>query len=493
MKKQTVPKVEEPVTPALPDQPEVVLAAQVEQSSDEHAVENLSENLAEHLVEISSEELAENQRSQKLLSWLPGILLVIILAGTGLAAYRWIVVRPRLQAQQKLVTAPVERRTLTLIVAANGTIQPQRSINLSPKEPGRLKTLLVKEGDTVVQGQVLAFMDDADLQGQKTQAAGQLAAARANLEKLRAGNRPQDIAQAQARLRDAQVTLRQSNDDLQRNQEIFQQGAISRQDFNQSLKERDSAQARVVEAQQALSLLQVGARPEEIAQAQAQVLQQQGVLQDVQTKISDRVIRAPFTGVVSRKFADPGAFVTPTTAGSAVASATSSSILSLAATNQVVADVAESNIAQIHRGQKVMFQADAYPGKTFVAEVSEIAVESTLEQNVTSFEVKARILSPAAQLRSGMNVDATFQAGQVPNVLVVPTVAITRQPQETGVFVLAGDRQPLFKPITTGVTVGDKTEVKSGLAGKEQVLITFPPGFRPRTEPRSPFGGTPRR
>lgn len=407
------------------------------------------------------------------------------MAGGGYAVYRQLVVIPQQQAKGKVLTAVVERMSLPVTVSANGTIKPERLINVSPKTSGRLKSLLVKEGDRVKQGQILAYMDDSNFRGQLTQAQGQLAAAQANLQKLIAGNRSEDIAQAQAELSNAQASLREAATNLRQNQQLYSSGAISNRDLIASRAAYDSAASEVTRAQQALALQQNGSRPEDIAQARAQVMQQQGAVQNIQTQINDTVIRAPFSGVVSKKYADPGAFVTPTTAGSEVSSATSSSILSLASVNQVVADVAESNISQIRLGQEITFQADAYPGKTFTGRVTQIAVQSTVEQNVTSFEVKAAIASDNQQLlRSGMNVNVEFKAGELKNALVVPTVAIARQENGTGVFVARENNQPVFTPIKTGATVNDKTQVLSGLTGTERVFITFPPGTKPQT--RSP-------
>jgi HlyD family secretion protein len=211
-----------------------------------------------------------------------------------------------------------------------------------------------------------------------------------------------------------------------------------------------------------------------------------GALQNIQAQINDTVIRAPFDGVVTKKFSDPGAFVTPTTSASSVAGAASNSIVTLASTNQVVANLSENNVAQIRLGQKVTIKADAYPGKTFEGKVNQIAAQATVAQNVTSFEVKVALPDAESQklLRSGMNVATEFQVGELKNAIVVPTVAVVRQQRATGVFVAGADNKPVFTRIQTGVTVNNKTEVKSGLKGNERVLITFPPGTRTRSQPR---------
>ncbi len=328
------------------------------------------------------------------------------------------------------------------------------------------------------QGQVLAYMDASNLQGQLHQAQGNLAVATANLQGVTTGNRPQDIAQAKAKLQDAKFALRQTEDDLQRNRALSEAGAISQQAFDIVVTARDRAQAQVKQYQEALALSQAGSRSEDIEQARAQVAAAQGAVQIIQTNLNDMVIRAPFSGIVARKFADPGSFVTPTTAGSSVSSATSSSILSLASTNQIVAEVAEANIAQIHLGLVATIQVDAYTGKTFTGRVTQIATQSVVMQNVTSFEVKTSVSDPQHLLRSGMNVNVVFKAGELTNVLLVPTAAIVQQNNTQGVFVAKDKGDSVFVPIVVGTTVNDKTEVKSGLTGTEHVLLSFPSGTR---------------
>jgi HlyD family secretion protein len=469
-------------------------------------------------------------------NWLLWLLILALLGGIGALVYRQMVIVPKQEAKQRVVTGSVERRNLPIVISANGTVKPERSINVSPKNSGIVKRLLVKEGDIVQTGQIIAYMDDSNFQGQLTQARGQVAQAEANLQKLQAGNRPQDIAQAQAqleevqanlqkaqagnrpqdvaqaqaRLTSAQATLNRTEDDFQRNQQLYSSGAIALQILNQKRADRDSAQAAVTEAQQALALQKAGSRPEDISQlqavvrqrqqaldllkagnrredinqARAQVISARGSLQNIQSQINDTILKAPFDGLVTKKYADPGAFVTPTTAASSVSSSLSSSILSLATANEVVANLAETNIAKIQLGQTVTIRADAFPGKTFTGKVNQIAAQATVEQNVTSFEVKVALDDKERSLRSGMNVEADFQAGQLENTLVVPTASVVRRENSTGVFVSSDTEEPVFKRVQTGVTIDKFTEVKSGLEGNEKVLLSFPPGSRTQSTPR---------
>ncbi|MCL1467718.1 efflux RND transporter periplasmic adaptor subunit, partial [Argonema galeatum] len=404
--------------------------------------------------------------------------------------------------------------------------------------------------------------------------------AQANLNKLLTGNRPQEIAQAQAQLVSAQANLRQTELIFNQNQQLYRAGAISRREVDSSRTSYDTAKAQVEQAHQALNLQQsgtrpeeiaqaraeveqakqalnlqqsgsrpeeilqaraeveqakqalnlqksgtrpeeilqaraqveqakqvlelqrLGARPEEIEQARAQVMTAEGAMQTVQAQLNDTVIRAPFNGIVTRKFADPGSFVTPTTSGSSVSSATSSSILALASTNQIVAKVAETSIPKIKVGLSVTIEADAYPGQSFQGKVVQVATQSTVEQNVTNFEVKMSLDDPKNVLQVGMNVNVTFNVGTLENALVVPTIAIVRQEQGTGVYLVGEEekenRRPKFQPITTGITVAGKTVVVSGVEEGDKVMISFPKGERPASrtpslipgmEPQRPGGG----
>jgi HlyD family secretion protein len=215
----------------------------------------------------------------------------------------------------------------------------------------------------------------------------------------------------------------------------------------------------------------------------------QGAVTIAQRLIDDTTIRAPFAGIIARKYADPGAFVTPTTAGSAVTSATSSSILALASTNEIVAQVAEASIAQIKVGQVATIKVDAYSGKTFAGKVTQVATQSLVQQNVTSFEVKVAVADPQKLLSQGMNVTIDFKAGELNQVLIVPTASIVQEKTAQGVYVSKTGGDPVFTPIVVGTTVNDKTEVKSGLTGNERVLLSFPPGTRKVTPITPPGGG----
>ncbi|MBW4691743.1 MAG: efflux RND transporter periplasmic adaptor subunit [Lyngbya sp. HA4199-MV5] len=424
--------------------------------------------------------------------WAAGLVVVALILGGGYVAFNQMAAAQRRELRRQVQTATVERQTLPVTISANGSVLPERSANVSPKSSGILKQLLVQEGDRVREGQILAYMDASNLQGQYTQARGQLAQAQANLAKIIAGNRPQDIAQAAAQVANDRAALASAESTFEQNQQLFKDGALAQRDLITSRASRDQAAAQVRKSQQALDLQKVGSRSEDVATARAQVLSAQGAVETIQADINDTIIRAPFSGVVTKKYADPGAFVTPSTAGSSASSA-SASIVALASTNQISANVAEANIAQIKVGQSVEITVDAYPGKTFAGKVIQVAAQSTVTQNVTSFEVKSSVSDSENLLRSGMNASVNFKVGTLSDVVVVPTVAIVRQDGTSGVQVISGqqgNRRPEFRPITTSISTDDgKTVVLSGLQEGDRVLTSFPQGDRPQSRTPSLFPG----
>ena len=401
-------------------------------------------------------------------------LLLLVLGGFGV---RQLLVILAERSAPPLLTQPVEQKTVTVTITANGTVEAERSINLSPKTAGVIQTLLVEEGDRIRQGEVLAVMDDANLRGQLTEAQGQLVQQEANLQRVLAGDRPQETAQTQARLRSAQAELEMAEADLNSDEMLYEAGAISRQSYQQTVTARNVAQAAVDEAQQTVALSQIGTRQEEIDQARAQVIAAQGSLETVQTQLDETSVLAPFDGVVVNTYADVGSFVSPSTSGAGNDSDLSSSILELASDQlEVVVNIAESQIGQIQLGQTVQIRVDAFPGELFTGVVDQIAPRATVSQNVTSFEVRIAVDTATSEaLAIGMNVEAEFEVSRLEDALLVPNAAVIRQAEGTGVYVLGEDGDPVFQPIDTGLTAEGQTEVLSGLDEGEQVLVSPPP------------------
>lgn len=444
-------------------------------------------------------------------AWTFGLLLVGVVAGW---IFYWQQARHNQQRQNlDSQTAIVTRQDVIVMVSASGSIRPITPVNVSPKQPGRIISIGVDQGDRVTVGQTLARMDDSNLRGPCLSAVGKLSAAAANLRKLQLGNRPQEIRQARENLNQAQAEIIAVRSTYLGNLALYQAGALGRVAFDGSRSQYLASQERIKALQAQLDLVAAGFRREDIEVARAQVLQARGDLQTIQAQLNDTVIRAPFAGVITQKYADVGAFVTPTTSASATSSATSSSIFALAGQLEGLANVSETDIGSIYPGQPVQLQVDAYPGRIFHGKVRLIAPDSVVVQNVTSFQVRITLpdqasladraslpdqASLAAQgsgkLISGMNFTASFVVGRHLNSLLIPTPAIVTRQGGLGVYLPAAGASPRFQPVRVGATVGTKTEVLAGLSAGQKVLITFPGQRSPNDKPvraSSPFQPSP--
>ncbi len=402
-----------------------------------------------------------------------GLLLAGLIGFGGVVAYSLVSSRPR-QRNLKAQLVPVKVLDLHVRISTSGTVEPVQEVNLSPKAAGQLAKLYVDQGDRVQQGQVIAQMDNRNIQAQLRQQQANLALVEATLAEAVAGSRTEEIAQAQNQVKAAQAQAALTQTRSGRYQQLFRQGAISQDQLQEVLTNERYNLATLHEAQQKLLELSHGTRAEEIAQNRARVAQAKAQLQAVQVQEEDTLIRAPFTGIVTQKYANVGTFVTPTTSASATTSATSTSIVALASLLEILAKVPETDVAQIKPHQQVQIVADAFPGQKFQGQVRLIAPEAVVEQNVTSFQVRVALKTGQSQLRSGMNVDLTFVGDNLKGALVVPTVAIVTQKGQIGVLLPDAQQQPQFHPVTIGFTVDEQTQVIQGLRSGEQVFVRPP-------------------
>ena len=467
--------------------------------------------------------------------WLVGLVLTTLIGSGGYFAYTQFVNKQPTQRQRGL-TVEVKTQDLAVKISASGTAIPIKEVYLSPTRSGRIAQLLVEQGDKVQQGQIIARMEDSEIQAQIAQAAAnvdqaearlalaiagsrpteiaqarsRLAQAEAKLAEAKAGSRPEEISQAQSQVNAAQAQLNLTKERTTRYQQLAQSGAIAQDQLDEVLTNERNAQANlqqaqkkvdllrngtrqeqiiqaeaaVAEARQALQQLLNGTRPEEIAQNTALVAQAKAQLKAVQVQQSDTIITAPFSGTITQKYANVGAFVTPTTSASSTSSATSSSIVAIANNLEVLAKVPERDIGQIRLNQTVEVKADAFPGEKFRGKVRLIAPAAVVEQNVTSFQVRISLETGQNKLRSGMNLDLTFLGESIKDAVVVPTVAIITQKGKTGVMVPDANQQPQFQPVTLGFSLGEQTQILEGLEPGDQVFVYV------QRSPRSRSGGS---
>ncbi|MBE9237726.1 efflux RND transporter periplasmic adaptor subunit [Anabaena aphanizomenioides LEGE 00250] len=467
------------------------------------------------------------------LRWLMGLVAAGVFV-VGTTTVLKVVNRENSKQDISQLTVPVEAKSVTVRITASGKVQPVQSVNISPKSPGLLAELNVEQGETVQKGQIIARMDNSEIKMRILQYQANLEQAKAQLAESEAGSRPEEIAQAKARLAqaqaqlaviragnrsqeidqaraavdaaNAQVELTQSR--VKRYQALAKEGAISQDTLDQYITEDRRAKASLEEAKKRLSLqkagnrdedikrqqavvtqerealrkLENGSRPEEIARLRAAVTAANAQLRQQQVQLEDTIIRAPFSGIVTQRYATLGGYVSPAISASSNASATSTSIIALARGLEILANVPETDIGRIKQGQEVEIVADAYPDQVFKGSVRLIAPEAVVEQGVTSFQVRINIDSGVDKLRSGLNVDVTFLGDHINDALTIPTVAILTENGKTGVLVPDENNKPQFREITIGTQIKNETQVLEGVKTGDLIFINPPKDYKIKKE-----------
>jgi len=355
------------------------------------------------------------------------LIVGLVLIGGGAAVWSLGPGRKR-SRDLSAFTVPAKQGSLPGVVTASGELEALRRVNVSPKRQGLLDALYVDEGDQVQKGQVLARMDAGDF--------------RDRMDELMALERQ---ARAENNVKAAEY---------QRQLQLFRAGAITAAAL-------DDERARYLSTKAAL----------EAARERIQQRQVEG---------EELLIRAPFSGVITERYAEPGAFVTPTTTASATAGATSSSIVELSEGLEVAAKVPESDIGRIRIGQDAFVRVDAFPDQRFSARVRDIAPRAEKVDNVISFEVELSLLNPPPRLRIGMTADVDFQTGRTATNTLVPTVAIVTEDGKPGVLLVGKNDQPLFQPVELGASSGSQTAILKGIQPGTKVFIDLPPWAKKR-------------
>jgi HlyD family secretion protein len=242
----------------------------------------------------------------------------------------------------------------------------------------------------------------------------------------------------------------------------------------------------VNQEREALRKLENGNRPEEIARFKAAVVSVAAQLKQQQVQLEDTIIRAPFSGIITQRYATIGAYVSPAISASSNASATSTSIVALARGLEVLANVPEVDIPQIKQGQKVEIFIDAYPDEVFQGRVRLIAPEAVVDQNVTSFQVRIAIDTGVEKLRSGMNVsEVTFLGNNINNALLIPQELIVTQKGKTGVWLLGKNNKPQFHLVRIGANIDNQIQVVDGLKAGDRIFIDLPKDMQRKSEDSS--------
>jgi HlyD family secretion protein len=297
------------------------------------------------------------------------------------------------------------------LIAGPGRVEPySEDIKIGSELSGRLKSVLVEEGDTIRRGQILAELDNADYRAQVDSARASVGAKDAALRKVINGARRQERDEAWSQVNEARAVMENAQSELHRRQELFAAGVVSREESERYAREADVAKAKYEAAVEQHSLVDDRAREEDRSLAEADLQLAKSQLEEAQARYEKTLIRSPIDGSVLRKHHRSGESVSNS-------STVPDPILTIGdrKTLRVRVDVDETDVGRVRIGQKAYVTADAFRTQRFWGRVVRVG-QQLGPKNVRTDEPTERVdtkiletlveLDPGTQLPDGLRVDA---------------------------------------------------------------------------------------
>ncbi|MDM9628070.1 efflux RND transporter periplasmic adaptor subunit [Rhizobium sp. S152] len=289
------------------------------------------------------------------------------------------------QSQYSYATQPVKRGDLTVLVTATGSVQPTEQVDISSELSGTVRDVNVDYNSDVKAGEVLAVLDTNKLEADVKSSRAKLASAKANVVKAIADMQSADTSYQRYRnLVQSNVSTQQSLEDAR----FKYESAVATKDINE-----------------------------------ATVLSSEADLQLAEVNLAKAKIVSPVDGVILTRSVDPGA---------TVAASLSAPVLFVIAGDlkqmELQVDVDEADVGQIAVGQKATFTVDAYPDRTFPAEIRQIRFASETTNNVVTYKAILSVNNADLLLRPGMTATADVTVEAVKDTLMIPNAALRYAP-----------------------------------------------------------------
>ncbi len=337
------------------------------------------------------------------------------------------------------VTAPTAGNAAASVLDATGYVTARRIATVSSKITGKVREVLIEEGQRVEQGQVLARLDADDMNAQYALSRSQLAS-------------------TQSQLAEAQAQLKLAESNLVRQRELAAKQLVAASSLDAAVADRDSLAARLASLQ----------RNVKVAQDQLAI---------AALGVDNTIIRAPFAGVIVTKAAQPGEMISPISAGGGSIRTGIGTLVDMDSL-EVQVDVGEAFIGKVTSGQPVQATLNAYPDWKIPAEV--IAIIPTADRSKATVKVRIALKVRDPRIVPDMGVKVAFLEQDKPGVVqskpqgvLVPADAIVQRDGKDVSFVLKDGRAER-RAIRVGGASGGKQQILSGLSDGETVILNPP-------------------
>jgi RND family efflux transporter MFP subunit len=385
-----------------------------------------------HLESLRIDRGDESRTQRKPLWTLAGIVII-----GAIALVIWLVARPARAVVRVAPAQSVRAEGRSTVLNATGYVTARRQATVSSKFTGRVVEVNLEEGMRVEQGQVLARLDAA-----VPAAAFRLAQA-------------EETASASA-LNETRVRIEEARLDMERASSLASQQISSKQDYDRAKAQYNALQARLAAQQDSLA----------VSRRQVQLRAQD---------VEDAVIRAPFSGIVVTKNAQPGEMISPISAGGGFTRTGIGTIVDMDSL-EIEVDVNEAYINRVQKLMPVEAVLDAYPDWRIPAHV--ITVIPTADRQKATVKVRIGFDTKDPRILPDMGVKVGFIENTAPGsasqpIVTIPKTALRRDGEQDIVFVI-NDQHIERRAVKVAMTEGERVRLASGVNEGESVVIEGP-------------------
>jgi HlyD family secretion protein len=389
-------------------------------------------------------------KSNKILKYLLPVVIVLILFAVVGKKAGWFGKALAI----KVAVENVEKRTIVETITANGKIQPEKEVKISPDVSGEIVELTVKEGDHAEKGQLLLRIKPDNYISQRDRSLA-------------------EISSAQARRAQAEAQFTQADLSFKRSKQLYDQQTISKSDFEQAQATYTVAKATVDAAKFAITSAEAS-------------------LKDANENLTKTSIYAPMTGTVSMLLVELGERV----AGTNLMAGTELMRVADLSRMEAQVQVNENDIPRVKLGDTALIEVDAYLDEKFKGVVTEIAnsakTTGVSADQVTNFDVKILLVPKSYQklvdagdknpFRPGMSATVDIRTQSKTDVLTVPIQSVTTRTDTTKVASTASQKDvrtlvfvtdgkyALAKDVKTGIQDNSYIEILSGASLNDRVI-----------------------
>jgi len=356
--------------------------------------------------------------------------------------------------------AEVRRQTIDRVITADGILRALDQSNVMPKISAPVSRFYVNRGDHVRKGQLLAVLENRDLEAAVTDAKGSYDQAAAQYRNMSSATVPDEVVKAQADVDAARQAVDASKKVLDSREQLYKEGALARRLVDEASVSYAQARSQYDTAQSHLQSLQKVGRHEEVKAAAGQMESAKGRYEAAQAQLGYSEVRSPIAGVVADR---------PLFAGETANAG--SPLLTIVDVSSVIArvNVPQAQAAFVKVGQSATVSAT---DSSSVVQGKVTVVSPAVDPQSTTVEIWVQAPNPGEKLRPGGTVHVSIAAGQIADALVVPAPAILPS-QEGGaqVAVVGADMVAHTKQVVVGVRNNEIAQISGDVKAGDRVVV----------------------